>query len=234
MKVVALCHTCGKFHPIEFDPSVGPGSAFGDWLCKHPDEGHLVEFLWPGRSPKIDDHGLPGAWGHYLPNADLKIAYQSAQSLTNAIESLATSSTWVAGYESTWIDNGTNLYVDYLFAGKVTVGTTPTASTEIRIYTALSIDDGTTYPDVFDGTTSAETVTSAGIRDGFAKLAAVMQCDSTTSDRGYPYAFSVAGLYGGVAPPDFCLFTTHNTGVNLNSTGSNQVTKYRGVYFTMA
>lgn len=164
--------------------------------------------------------------------ADIKIAYQSDQTLTNAIESLATSSTWVAGYESTWVDNATNLYADYLFSGKVTVGTTPTTSTEIRIYVVTSIEDGTSYPDVFDGTTGAETVVSEGVRDSFAKLAAVLRVDSTTSDRGYPYAFSVASLFGGVCPREFCLFTTHNTGVNLNSTGSNQVTKYRGVYYT--
>jgi hypothetical protein len=233
VKIIALCHTCGLFHPIEFDPSIGPGSAFGDWLCKHPDEQHLVEFVWPGRSPKVE-HGLPGAWGEYLPNADIKAAYQAVQTLTNAIEGLATSSTWTAGYESAWIDNGTNLYLDYLFAGKVTVGTTPTTNTEIRIYTVMSIDDGTTYPDVFDGTTSAETATSEGVRDSHSKLAAVLRVDSATSDRPYPFAFSVGSLYGGVAPPDFALFTAHNTAVNLNATGSNQVFKYRGCYGTSA
>lgn len=166
--------------------------------------------------------------------ADTKLAYQAVQTLTNAIEGLASSATWVAGYESTWIDNGTSLYLDYFFQGRVTVGTNPTANTEIRIYVVTSVDDGTTYPDVFDGTTSAETVTSEGVRDGFAKLAAVLRCDATTSDRVYPFAFSVASLFGGVCPPDFCLFVTHNTGVALNATGGNQVFKYRGVYATTA
>ena len=166
--------------------------------------------------------------------ADIKIAYQADQALTNAIQSLATSATWVAGYESTWVDNATNLYLDYLFSGQVTVGTTPTASTEIRIYVVTHLNSTPTYPDVFDGTTGAETVTSEGIRDGFAKIAATMRCDSTNSDRAYPYAFSVASLFGGVCPRAFCLFTAHNTGVNLNATGGNQITSYRGVYFTSA
>lgn len=164
--------------------------------------------------------------------ANIKLAYQADQALTNAIQSLASSSTWVGGYESAWVDNATDLYVDYLFSGQVMVGTTPTSGTEIRIYVVTSLVDGTTYPDVFDGTTSAETVTTEGVRDGFAKLAAVMRCDSTTSDRAYPYAFSVAGLFYGVCPREFCLFTTHNTGVNLNATGGNQITEYRGIYFT--
>lgn len=164
--------------------------------------------------------------------ADRKIAYQAAQTLTNAIASLASSSTWLAGYESAAIDNTSNLFVDYLFDGKVTVGTTPTSGTEIRIYVVASVD-GSTWPDVFDGTTGAETVTSAGVGSGFLKLAASMAVDATTSDRGYPFTFSVAGLFGGFCPPKFALFTTHNTGVNLNSTAGNHVFTYRGGYETL-
>jgi len=164
--------------------------------------------------------------------ADVKLALQAAQTLTNAIQSLGSSSTWVAGYESATIDNTTNLYLDYIFDGKVTVGTTPTAGTEIRIYVVASVD-GTVWPDVFDGTTSAETVTSEGVRDSFAKLAAVLPVDATTSDRPYPFTFTIASLFGGVVPPKFVLFTTHNTGANLNATGGNQIFTYRGCYETV-
>lgn len=165
--------------------------------------------------------------------ASRKIAYGTSTAITNAIQSLATSSTWLAGYESDVVDNTSNLYLDYTIEGKVTVGTTPTINTEIRIYVVASFD-GTTWPDVFDGTTSAETVTSAGVRDGFAKLAAVLLVDATTSDRSYPFSFSVAALFGGVCPAKFVLFTTHNTGVNLNATGGNHVFNQRGVYETIA
>jgi len=61
--------------------------------------------------------------------------------------------------------------IDYFVDLVVRVGTSPTANTEIRIYTLASYD-GSTYPDVFDGTPSAETVTSAGVRDSFMKLEA--------------------------------------------------------------
>lgn len=165
--------------------------------------------------------------------ASRKIAYGSSTAITNAIQSLATSSTWLAGYESDVVDNTTNLYLDYTIEGKVTVGTTPTANTEIRIYVVASFD-GTTWPDVFDGTTGAETITSAGVRDGFAKLAAVLTVDATTSDRSYPFSFTVASLFGGVCPAKFLLFTAHNTGVNLNSTGGNHVFNHRGIYETIA
>lgn len=161
------------------------------------------------------------------------IAYATGASLTNAVESLATSSTWVAGYESAAIDNSTNLYLDYAIEGYYTVGTTPTTNTEIRIYVVASWD-GTNWPDVFDGTTSAETATSEGVRDGFAKLGAILRVDSTTSNRAYPFSFTVASLFGGVCPPKFVLFTSHNSGTNFNSTGGNQVTRYRGIYVTSA
>lgn len=166
--------------------------------------------------------------------ADRKIARGTNAALTNAIQSLASSSTWLAGYESDVVDNTTNKYLDYKVNGKVTVGTTPTASTEIRIYVVSIWEDGSTWPDVFDGTTGAETVTSAGVGAGFLKLAAVLPVDATTSDRPYPFEFSVASLFGGVCPDKFVLFTTHNTGANLNSTGGNQVFNVKGVYETVA
>jgi hypothetical protein len=165
--------------------------------------------------------------------ASLKLAYGTSASLTNAVASLATSSTWTAGYESAVVDNTSNLYVDYSIEGYYTVGTTPTTATEIRIYVVASWD-GSSWPDVFDGTTGAETVTSEGVRDGFAKLAAVLRCDSATSNRAYPFSFTVASLFGGICPPKFVLFTAHNTATNFNSTGGNQVTRYRGAYLTSA
>lgn len=165
--------------------------------------------------------------------ADRKIARGTNAVLTNAIQSLATSSTFVAGYESDVVDNTTNKYLDYKINGKVRVGTTPTINTEIRIY-IVSIQEDGTWPDVFDGTTNAETLTSVGVGSGFLKLAAVMLVDSTTSDRDYPFEFSVASFFGGICPDKFLLFTTHNTGVNLNSTGANHVFNVKGSYETIA
>lgn len=165
--------------------------------------------------------------------ASTKIEYGTSTSLTNAVASLASSSTWTAGYESDVVDNTTNKYLDYVIDGFYTAGTTPIANTEIRIY-VVARWDGTNWPDVFDGTTGAETVTSEGVRDGFARLGAVIRVDSTTSDRAYPFAFTVASLFGGVCPPEFVLFTTHNMNAALNATGGNQVTRFRGVYATSA
>ena len=164
--------------------------------------------------------------------SDIKTAYGTGTASTGGINSLATSSDWTAGYEWFVIDNTTALAWDYFVQGYITVGTTPTINTQIRIYLVGSYD-GTTWPDVFDGTPSAETNTSAGVRDSYIKLAAVLKVDSTTSDRAYPFEFSVRGAFGGSLPKKIAVFVTHNTGVNLNATAGNQVYAYMPEYATV-
>lgn len=167
--------------------------------------------------------------------ATVKIAYAASATITIAPQNIATSSTFVAGVESDVIDNTSNLYVDVLVGGTWTVGTTPTINTQCKIYVGSVRDDAPAYPDVFDGTSSAETVTSAGVGAGFLKLAAVLTIDATTSDRAYGCGpFSVAQLFGGVMPLKWFLFIAHNSGVNSNTTAGNHVWKYTGITYTVA
>lgn len=229
MRCIAVCHTCGHRHRIEFGPE-GPGNQFSDWLLKHPCP-HVVTFHNPRRRACDGRHTPAHSFEGYIHNADVKIAFGTAATGTGGITSLATSSTWTAGYEWYIVDNSTDKALARHQQINARVGTTPTASTEIRIY-AVGSYDGTTWPDVFDGTPSAETVTSEGIRDGFAKLAAVMRCDSTTSNRDYPAYFDVAQVFGGVCPKKVAIFLAHNTGVNLNSTGSTHTYADQPYYVT--
>lgn len=154
---------------------------------------------------------------------DINPVYVTPTSGNGGINSLASSATWVAGYEWVIVDVAGMSAIprDIRHQGTITVGTTPTANTEIRIYLVAS-ENGSTWPDVFDGTPSAETITSAGVRDGFAYLAKIMRVDSTTSDRGYPYSFNALSVFNGSLPDTYALFVTHNTGVNLNATAGNQ------------
>lgn len=168
----------------------------------------------------------------YRHNTDFKLSYVASAAITNAIESLATSSTLLAGYESASIDNSTNKYVDIYLSGQTTVGTTPTAGTVIEHNSVSQIADGT-WPDVFDGTTSAETVTSQGVKDNICLPIVVLNVDATTSNRVYYYTYrSLAELYNGFCPRISTVFTTHNTAVNLNSTGGNQILNQTGLYLT--
>ena len=165
----------------------------------------------------------------------VQINYATSATLTNAVTSLATSSTFVAGYESDVIDNTSNKYSTIKVGGKYTVGTTPTANTQIQIWVIPAQEDGGgtyVWPDVFDGTTSAETVTSAGLLAGFGYLAKTLIVDTNTSDRAYPFDFDIRSVVG-YMPAKCVLFTTHNTGANFNATGGNHVTKLTGIYDTI-
>jgi hypothetical protein len=159
--------------------------------------------------------------------------------ITIAPQNVATSATFVGGVESDAISNITNLDLDHQVSGVWRSGTTPTANTQVQIWIVAPISDnlaGTvTWPDVFDGTGSAETVTSAGVLQGFGKLGAVCNVDSNTTGRDYAYGpFSVAALFGGFLPSQYVVFITHNTGVNSDTTSGNFFTKYLRIQATSA
>lgn len=153
--------------------------------------------------------------------SEQKIKYGSAFTFTITLASLASDTNLVAGRESDAIDNSSNLYVDVLIAGKITTGTGPTADRQIDIFVYAALDTTPTYPDVFDGTDSNETITSANVKNGAIALLASLRID-VTSDRTYPLKpTSVASLFGGVMPRNWGLFVVHNTVANLNATAGN-------------
>lgn len=165
--------------------------------------------------------------------ADIKRAYAASSNLTvTSLDSLAASSTLLGGWESDAIDNTTNLYDDYRLTAKITTNSTNLQSGEIRMYVVAMLDDST-WPDVFDGTQSTETITDAEIRDGFCKLAKVVATDAGASDVYYLDCPSVAALYNGNLPHKFVVFITHtaHTTTNAIAASGNQVT-VKGSYHT--
>jgi hypothetical protein len=158
--------------------------------------------------------------------------YSASATITVAPENVASSADWTAGVESAVVDNSTNKYVDALVSGVWTAGTTPTANTTVGVYVYAQEDDGPTYQDVFDGTSSAETVTSAGVLAGVVRLLGTLSVSTNTSNRAYYLApSSVAQCFGGVMPQRWGLFLAHNSGVNSNTTAGNHVWKYQGIKY---
>lgn len=154
--------------------------------------------------------------------------YGSSTVITNAVASLASDTNLLAGYESAVIDNTTDGYEDIILSGKVTTGTSPTNTRQIEVWAVAW--DSNAWPDVFDGTTGAETITSADIKNALCKCIAILPTNNT-SDRAYHFTgASVRQAFGGVLPSKFVLFTTHNTGVNLNATAGNHEFRYQGIY----
>jgi hypothetical protein len=150
------------------------------------------------------------------------VNYSSNTSITMDLAGLASSTTFVAGRESSQIDNTTNKYVDCIVSGFVSVGTTPTASKSIVVYLwGADTSLATTPIDVLDGTDSAETLTNTGILASL-KWGATVSVTAATSDVAYPVLpFSVASRFGGVMPKFWGLFVAHDTVAALRNTAVN-------------
>ncbi len=163
--------------------------------------------------------------------ADRKNAWTSISAPTLTAASLATSSTLVAGRESNAVDNSTTKYLDAQVRYKVTAGSSPAAGT-IELWAIPSID-GTNYPDVFDGTDSAETATTRDILYGSGKLIASTPTDATSS-RAYELICTSMRDVFGTLPQKWVFFLVHSTGVNLDATGGNHVMHLYGNYENIA
>lgn len=171
--------------------------------------------------------------------SNIKTFYAAAANLTITLASLATDATQLVGRQSTVVDNTSNLYLDYELSGFVSTGTSPTAGT-IEIWAFAQIDDAGTYPDVLGASDAAASLTS--VTGGSGGVLSIKQqglvliaglATGTGSNIKYPFACqSVAALFGGTVPNKWGVFVTHNTAVNLNSTGGNHQITQRGIYAT--
>lgn len=150
----------------------------------------------------------------------MSLAYGASASIACTLASLGSSATWVAGRSSAEVDNTTTLGMDRVVSAKITVGTSPTTGTQIEMWLIPKLDDGN-YPDVFDGTDKAVTVTSRGVLTSYGILLGLISLDAGTSNVAYFLKSTVSAKHGIAPPKKFQLFFTHNTGVNLNATGGN-------------
>jgi hypothetical protein len=241
--LVAGCRDCKKYHHYHAGPADWL-ARMSDWNQKHP--GHRVEFFTPRRKiPRRLPRDLERVWEEanrfpwwlggegFSPNANILLAYAASAAYTFVLTSLASSSTLVAGRESTAVSNTSNLYLDYLVAGRVRAGTTVTAGT-IELWAYANTDDTPTYPDVFDGTDSAETVTSADIKRACLKLLASVPNDATNARDYWVAPVSIAAAHGGLVPKFHGLFLTHSMVAALDGTAGNHVWSMTGAYMTSA
>ena len=161
--------------------------------------------------------------------ADFKVKYATSATIAiTSLASLASSTPRTAGAESAAVDNTTNLYDTVLLSGVIKEGTTPTVSKQIDIW--IYCDDGNdVYPDVLDGTDSAETITSENVRNAGLTLAKSILVDATTDRLYYFRGIDVAALFGGTMPRKWGVFIAHDTGVALFASGHEL--RYVGVHY---
>ena len=159
-----------------------------------------------------------------LPTRTRKLAYaaSAAQTQTN-LDGIASSATWVAGWESGAIDNSSNLYLDYRIHAVLQLESAGLAAGEARMYLVAEQSDAT-WPDAFDGTESTETITDTEQRDAICRLAAVSATDTGASEFVYLTCPSAAAVFNGTLPRKFVIFITQSSGTTLETTGDpNQV-----------
>ena len=214
------CWTCAIAHKLPSDVRQAIASAAG-FFERHL--GHAVNWF--------EAPGLAGVW---TPNADVKEAFGTSAAYTITLTSLASSATLVAGREGTAISNTTNLFLDYLVGGRITMGTVaPTADKTIEVWLYGSGEDTPTYPDELDGTDSDETVTSVNVKKSALRLLERVFVDATASRVYWFGPVCIAQAFGGHVPKNHGLFVVQDSGQALHSTAGNHVLSYTGVYNTV-
>ena len=165
----------------------------------------------------------------------LTTTYSSNTAITFDISSLGTSSTFVAGRESTEIDNTTNKYVDCLVNVKGITGhasTAPTVGQLIQLYVwGADTSLATTAIDVLDGTDSAETLSHASVLNSLRPAGSPAVTVATAGLVYYIMPFSVASLFGGVMPKFWGLYLAHNHTGALAASQSG-LFSYNGITYT--
>lgn len=155
--------------------------------------------------------------------------YGTTAALTITLTGLASDTNLLAGRQSTAISNGTDDAIDALVGGKITTGTTPTASRQIEIWLFGSYDD-TEY----SGGAGASDAALTPDAKPLLKLLTIIPTVNT-SDKAYRFGpFSVAQAFGGVMPESWGVYVVHSTGVNLNATAANQEIVYTPVKYESA
>ena len=157
--------------------------------------------------------------------------------LTITLASLASSATFIVGRQSNVVSNLSTNYDDVHLSGQVTVGTTPTVSTQINVYVFAPIkhvSSTASYP--------IATTTQLGESDAAAtfeanQLAQLRWAGSATaiatSDRAYAFEpVSIASLFGGIMPIKWGIYVAHGTVAALNATAGNHWFHYQGIKYT--
>ena len=169
--------------------------------------------------------------------ATVTTSYSANTAITFDISSLGTSSTFVAGRESSEIDNTTNKYVDCLVTVDGITGhasTAPTVGQMIQLYVWGSDTSlATTAIDVLDGTDSAETLSHVSVLNSLRFVAAPTVTVATAGLLYYIQPFSVAQRFGGVMPKFWGLFLAQNHTGSLAAAQSG-LFSYNGIKYDVA
>lgn len=169
--------------------------------------------------------------------ATVSLSYAGATTaITMDLTGLTSSTTFIAGRESSELNNTSNLYDEVYVSGRFIVGTTPTLPCQANIYLWGSpVSLGSTAIDVLDGTDSAETLTNTTVLTNSIVLARFCPILVNTSDTTYYVSpFAVSPFFGGVLPQFWGIFFSHNMTAALKTdAGNTNSFQYTGIKYTV-
>jgi hypothetical protein len=141
---------------------------------------------------------------------------------------LATSSTLVAGRQSTSVDFSALNYEEVLISGKITTGTSPTAGGFIEVWWIPQLTDGT-WPDTFGATDANVTISAREELAAYGfNLASIV--NSSVSNHTYSFTSSLRRATGMARYSKIgCIWVVQSTSVALNGTAGNHSIGYMGV-----
>ena len=209
------CWTCQLTHALPREVRQAMASAEG-FFARH--EGHQVDWC--------EQRGLAGLWH---ANADVKLAYQAAQTFTvTNLHSLASSTT--AGWQGAVVDNTANLYLDALL---MTVfdfaNTAPANSKGCYLFAYAGLESGT-YTNPCSG--SEGTLTLLDVTTTPQAIKSLGFVPYTTQDEvAEGAAMSIATVFGGWLPPYWGPAIMNHSGAALAASGNT--VKYRGIFQTV-
>ena len=149
---------------------------------------------------------------------EIKDKFASVTALTISLASLATSTSGV-GRQSAIVDNTTNKYQDIELSVHIKQGTSPTANKSVQVYLIRDNNDSTPIRDDTAGASDAAlTVLNAPLIGILANKSSPATGDILEGN----FIISRPGPKWGIA-------IVHDTGVNLDSTGSNHVISFIGL-----
>lgn len=159
--------------------------------------------------------------------------YSSNTAITMNLSALAASATYIAGRESSQVDNTSNKYIDALVQGSFTVGTTPAITGGLAVYVwGADTSLATTALGTLDGTDSDESLTTTQL--GMLKFGTFVPVLVNTSDTKYWIPpFAIAPLFGGIMPKFWGLYVAHSMTAALKTDAANTDSfSYIGLTYT--
>lgn len=143
---------------------------------------------------------------------DLKLKYgTSNQAITITLNSLGNNN----ARESTYVDNGTNLFFDAQLMVVIQTATSSTSATGyVNVYAYGSADGGTTYDDNCTGSDTAITL------DSPTNLVFLGTITANANSTVYTKRFNVAAALGPL-PARWGIVIENKTGASLHSSGNS-------------